>query len=785
MFRQGEGDESDRHSTVRVPLGDRLPAPAPRLRAGERSGAAPRLSLVIPAYKVQAYVGECLESVLGQDFGDFEVICVDDCSPDGSGEVLDRYAARDPRVQVLHLEKNVGLGPARNAGMARATGDYLLFLDSDDTLTPGALAAIARRLAATDDPDVLVYDYARTYWDGRVQRNLLHALLEETGPSVFALDERPRLLDLLQIVWNKAYRRDFVQHHGFEFPVGYYEDAPWTFCSLITAERIAVLDYVCVYYRQRREGGNILRSTSRRHFDVFSQYERVFAYLEAHPAVERWRPAMFRKMVDHYLTIIDRPGRVPQNARGEFFARASEDFRRRKPAGYSRPAGSNGYKYALLEMGSYRALAGVKTIGKARRSVRRTGRRQLIRAKRSAMSTYYAMQLRLPLDENLALFSAYWSRSYACNPAAIDAELARRAPHIRRVWAVRPDQAEHMPEGVDTVRLGSHEYWSTVARAKYLVNNVNFPDAVVKRKGSVHLQTHHGTPLKTMGLDQQHFPASHNGMNFDALLSRCDRWDYSISANSYSTAVWERVYPCAYTSLETGYPRNDVLLNATADDVRAARDSLGLSDHTTAFLYAPTHREHEVEFTPRLDVERLMAQLDTDAVLLVRGHYFYGSSPEVARLQADGRVVDVSGHPSMERLYLASDALITDYSSSMFDYANLDRPIVIYADDWDLYRAVRGTYFDVLEEAPGAVATTQEQLIDVLRSGAWRDESGARRRASFRARYCEFDDGRAAERVVRRVFLGEEAQSLPPVIPLAERTPPPSPSQALELVERV
>ncbi len=784
MLIQGEGGESGQHRGVAVPLGTRLPAPATRLGADGRPGSAPRLSLVIPAYKVQGYVGECLESVLRQDFADFEVICVDDCSPDGSGDVLDRFAARDPRVRVLHLEENVGLGRARNVGMAHATGDYLLFLDSDDTLTPGALGAIARRLAVTEDPDVLIYDYARTYWDGRVQRNLMHTLLEETGPPVFALDERPRLLDLLQIVWNKAYRRDFVESHGFEFPTGYYEDAPWTFCSLIAAEHLAVLDHVCVYYRQRREGGNILRTTSRKHFDVFAQYERIFDYLDEHPAVAKWRPAMFRKMVDHYLTIIDRPGRLPRNARSEFFARACEDYRRRRPAEFVRPEGMRGYKYALLGMGSYRALAGVKTAGRARRAVRRHGSNQAQRAKKSTMNTFYAVQLRLPLDENLAVFSAYWSRSYACNPAAIDAELARWAPHIRRVWAIRPDQQENVPEGVETVRPGTHEYWSCVARAKYLVNNVNFSDTLVKRRGSVHLQTHHGTPLKTMGLDQQNYPASHKGMDFDALLARCDRWDFSIASNSFSTAVWERVYPCSYTSLETGYPRNDVLIKATAKDVRQARRGLGLADGTSAFLYAPTHREHETEFTPRLDLERLVERLDADTTLLVRGHYFYRSSAALTRLKADGRIIDVSEHPSMEQLYLAADALITDYSSSMFDYANLDRPIVIYADDWNIYQAVRGTYFDLMEEPPGHVATTQEQLTEILCSGAWQDGAAAKARAVFRARFCEFDDGRAAERVVRRVFLGESAESLPPVTPLAERVPAPSPSQALELVER-
>jgi len=89
----------------------------------------------------------------------------------------------------------------------------------------------------------------------------------------------------------------------------------------------------------------------------------------------------------------------------------------------------------------------------------------------------------------------------------------------------------------------------------------------------------------------------------------------------------------------------------------------------------------------------------------------------------------------------------------MFDYAVLDRPVVVYAPDWPVYRNLRGTYFDLLAEPPGAVATDFAVLAEVFRSGAYADEAATAARAAFRARFCSLDDGRAAERVVRRVFL--------------------------------
>jgi hypothetical protein len=110
----------------------------------------------------------------------------------------------------------------------------------------------------------------------------------------------------------------------------------------------------------------------------------------------------------------------------------------------------------------------------------------------------------------------------------------------------------------------------------------------------------------------------------------------------------------------------------------------------------------------------------------------------------------------------------------MFDYANLDRPIVVYADDWGVYRETRGVTFDITAEPPGPVARTPDELGRIFRDGTWAGRRAARLRTAFRERFCPWDDGFAAERVVRRVLLGEPPEALPPVVPLAERTPAPA-----------
>ncbi|MFF9349978.1 CDP-glycerol glycerophosphotransferase family protein [Streptomyces sp. NPDC014734] len=731
----------------------------------------PRFSVIVPAYRVQAYLQECLDSVLTQSFEDFELIAVDDRSPDACGTLIDEYTDRDHRVRALHLPENVGLGRARNAGIARATGDYLIFLDGDDTLTPGALRAVADRIDATGEPDVLVYDYARTYWTGESVRNTFAEHLRETGPATFALADRPGLLKVLMVAWNKAYRRAFVESEDLAFPPGYYEDTPWTYPALMAARSIAVLDRVCVGYRQRRRG-NILATTSRRHFDVFDQYDRVFAFVDARPALAPWRPVLFRRMLDHLCTVFTARDRLPRGSRAEFFRRARAHRRRHRCPGARVPLRAR-VRHGLIRLGAHRTyrLLWAARAWRGRLRGRAAGAVRVLRA--VALQCYYRVQLRLPVRADRAVFAAYWHRGYACNPAAIEAKARELLPGLRTAWVCRPEDAHTLPAATRAVAPGTRAYWRALARSKYLVNNVNFDRRLVKRRGQVLLQTHHGTPLKTMGLDLRDRPAAARDMEFGQLLANVDKWDFSLSANLHSTLVWERVYPSASArcaTLEYGYPRNDVYQRATADDVARLRASLGVPGGAVAVLYAPTHRDYRRDAPPGLDLARVLRVLGPGFVILDRAHYAYASAPP---RDPHPRVIDVTGHPSVEALALASDALITDYSSLMFDYANLDRPVVLHWADREAYEAARGTCYDLRACPPGSIAHSDDELLGILATPHWCGPRSARLRAAFRERFCPYDDGNAAERVVRRVFLGEGAVRPVPVPP-AERRPAPA-----------
>ncbi len=638
----------------------------------------PLISIVVPVYGVEAYLRPCLDSILSQAFSDFELIVVDDCSPDRCGEIIAEYAARDGRVRPVRLNTNVGLGRARNAGFAHVTGDYTWFVDSDDWLASGALATIAARVRQTD-PDVLVVDYARAHLGGTLKRNVLSHLLRD-APTVFRINEYPDLLRNFGVAWNKVVRTEFLRGAGLEFPPGWYEDIPFTYPLLDRATRVSTLDRVCLYYRQRRQ--SILASRSERHGDLFGQYERALARVDQGVVRDHLR----RSAIGHALLVLNT--RLP--------ARYRTMFRRRLAAFQQRHGLTpRGWKQRLLLAGAWRVAP--------YRHVRLPHGDWKRKLKRLPGLAYYWWQRRQPLQD-IAVYSSYWGRAYECSPAVIHGKAAELAPHVRGIWLVSREHAASVPSHVDYAVIGTLSYYRAVARARWAIYNDNLEGEIVKRPGTVHLQTHHGTPLKHMGVDEP-------GVNVAKLLKRCDRWDFNLSANRYSTEIWRRAYPSTFTTWEFGLPRNDSLVDAPPPDGRMV-------------LYAPTFRPGKMPETPEIK----------GVDLIVKQHYFH-----------DSRAVSVN------ELMLAASALITDYSSIMFDFALLDRPIVIYAPDWESYVDSRGVYFDLLREPPGPVAKTIDELRRVFATGeVWGYEQ---ERKAFREKFCQFDDGRAAERVVRHLFL--------------------------------
>ena len=220
-----------------------------------------KFSIIIPVYNVEKYLDDCVRSVLAQSYRDYEIILVDDGSPDGSGAICDTWAAKDPRVRVIHQE-NQGLSGARNTGIAAAAGEYLMFLDSDDWWRDAAvLETVARRLELTQ-ADVLSFSYQKIYGS-------------KTDPSYFG-DAPDAPADMTPAesaaymtehsLWitgacDKAIRRRLTAEHDLTFLPGIIsEDVDWTMRLAMYAQRFDFINEVVFLYRQRT--GSISHSVS-------------------------------------------------------------------------------------------------------------------------------------------------------------------------------------------------------------------------------------------------------------------------------------------------------------------------------------------------------------------------------------------------------------------------------------------------------------------------------------------------------------------------------------------
>lgn len=344
------------------------------------------------------------------------------------------------------------------------------------------------------------------------------------------------------------------------------------------------------------------------------------------------------------------------------------------------------------------------------------------------------------------LLEAFAGRSAGDNPRAICEELARRETDLDLVVSV-VDRSVRVPAGSRPVMRWSTEWFELIGRASYVVINAALPRFVCDRPGQVLLQTWHGSPLKRIAHDRLDVDFA-DWRHRRQLLVAQDSWNFLISQSPFCTAALRSAFRYGGEVLEVGYPRNDILVAAGAEDVRRrTRDHLGIPEDARAVLYAPTWRDNKragrvYDKVLHLDATSVVERLE-NSVVLVRGHYNSMGAAEEHAL--DRRIMDVTRYPDISELYLAADALVTDYSSVFFDFVLTDKPMFFLAPDLAEYRdESRGFYLDYHDTVPGPVCLSTGEVIDALQCP---DELGARR-AEFRREFTPHDDGHASRRVV-------------------------------------
>ena len=295
-----------------------------------------KLSIVIPVYNTETWLGKCLDSLLpkgaeqsGAGSGkspDLELICVNDGSTDGSGAILQDYARRYPELLTVIETPNGGLGHARNTGLEAAGGDYVLFVDSDDYLAPGAVEEMQELLKRNPGVDAVVFDLL--YVDGAGRELRLVRGTEHESEFSFASD--PGFLFSPHNAVNKLWRRELFLDSGIRFP-----DRMW-FEDLATVPKLClklerILPIRRAWYRYYQRPGSIMSAAqAARNLDMPAVAETVTAYYRREGAFERYLPELTYKFwYEELLASVTRVNAI--DPKSEIQGQLRDDFLRRFP----------------------------------------------------------------------------------------------------------------------------------------------------------------------------------------------------------------------------------------------------------------------------------------------------------------------------------------------------------------------------------------------------------------------------------------------------------------------
>ena len=343
---------------------------------------------------------------------------------------------------------------------------------------------------------------------------------------------------------------------------------------------------------------------------------------------------------------------------------------------------------------------------------------------------------------------------FSDSPRALYEALVARGADVTHTWLAAPHLRDTFPEHLTPIEFGSPESIAALEGADVVISNDHIPLDWEKRPGTTYLQTWHGTMLKRIHNDVLWAPEG----RLAYLEQDIARWDLLLSPNAVSTDRLRKAFGFPGPIHETGLPRNDLLSSPQRDEVRAAvRADLGIAEDQKVVLYTPTWRDDLVfkktgpqDFEFPIDLDDFIARLGADHVLLLRLHNMVMDRLEVV----DGSPVrDVCSHPDIRDLYLAADLMVTDYSTTMFDFAITGKPLLFFTYDLEYFQnELRGFYFDLAEVAPGPLLRTSKELVDAIADIDAIAAENRERYARFRETFSHLEDGAATERVLDLLF---------------------------------
>lgn len=369
------------------------------------------------------------------------------------------------------------------------------------------------------------------------------------------------------------------------------------------------------------------------------------------------------------------------------------------------------------------------------------------------------LKLFVKTEDKLILFNSFGGQKFDDSPRVIYQAMIQSPDFAGYdfVWAFLEPERFDIPVG-RKIKADTFGYFLTALKARCWITNSSLERGLrFTGKHTFFLNTWHGTPIKKMGrdikADNQSF-VSKNTWNMDVMTAQ----------SRYEAETFTHAFDLPRDVCQVcGLARNDILNRADEAMQKQCRQELGIGEEKKVILYAPTFREYQKKENMQcilqlpVDFGVWKEKLGDTYIVLLRAHYEAVQNMDIE--QYKGFVVDVTRHPSLNTLMIASDILISDYSSILFDYAILNRPMLCFAYDYDKYEESRGMYFDVRKWLPGGTITQEAllELITGLRNEAAYQQAVEKTRA-FRNSFVEVY-GMATENAIELIKKGMRAQN--------------------------
>ncbi len=381
--------------------------------------------------------------------------------------------------------------------------------------------------------------------------------------------------------------------------------------------------------------------------------------------------------------------------------------------------------------------------------------------------SYHKYYKKYDVDEKTILFETFNGRTYGCSPKAIYEKMLEMPEFkdYKFIWSfVNPLKHEvKNSKNLLIVEHGSHDYYKALSISKYWIVNSIIEESITKKDNQIYVQCWHGTPLKRLRCDIEVDGAILNTV--EEIRKRNDidakRFDYFISPSKFCTEKFTSAFNLKNLGLENiiieeGYPRNDSLFHYTEKDVERIKKKYHLPNDKKIIFYLPTFRDNQHEsgvgytYNLGIDFEALQQKFQDKYVILFSPHYFVAKQVDVSKYK--GFVVDVTENDDINDLYIISDFIMTDYSSVFFDFANLKRPMLFYMYDLDIYKGKLRDFYLSLDELPGPITETQEELEKALETLEEDSIKYQEKYSKFNRKFNYLDDGNASERVIKVIF---------------------------------